>query len=215
MPGGFEKKLQECQHIYLHADESKDTNNKTEQLMEGVFDGLNKLNQKVKSARQAYDSGGVAGLADNLSSDYKKQWNMMTPEQKAAYDQDFKKYEAYMKGKAMDAAHVQKADVHYNAAWQQVDPASRQKHFDNSISVYAQAARDYEQHKKNDPAPKEWANWLTQVWPNVKRNNKSINRGSPFKQQKWDDLQPAKQQSLTTAGWDKTKWDAMVSSTSQ
>lgn len=217
MPGSFEHKLQECQQVYLSDvhDEPTEMHVKTDQLMEGMFDTLNKMNQKVKSARQAYDSGGLGGLSNELSSDYTKQWNMMTPEQKSAYSDDFKKYEAHMKSKAMDAAHVQKADVHYTAAWQQVTPASRQKYFDNNMSTYAQAARAFENYKKNaGQNAMKWEDWLVDDknggWVDVKNNQKSTNPGAPYKREMWKDLQPAKQQQLTTAGWDQARWDAMV-----
>ena len=209
MTSTFDDKLSSCEKIYLSKEDVKPTNNKTTNIMEGLFSGLDKLNQKVKSAKAAYDKGGISGVATAMQSNYKKQWDSMTPEQKSAYDQDFKKYEAYMKQTEMDRATQTKANVHYTNAWKNVTPEAKRSYFDNDISTYARAAQAYQNVKKTDPS-KEWQQFLLNDWPQIKHQSKSTNPGAPYKRDLWKDLTPAKQQALTTAGWDEQKWDAMV-----
>lgn len=217
MPGSFDNKLKEVENIYLHEESESETGCRTNMLMEGLFNSLSKLNQKVKTAKQAYDSGGLTGMVDATKSDLKKQWDNMTPQQQMAYVDDnnqpsFQKFKAYMDQMALDKATNDKAMAHYTDAWSQVPAESKRKYFNNSIQLYSRAAQAFQNLKKTNPNA-DWKDFLIQDWPSIRHQQSIAGQGQPFKRQLWVDLETSKQQSLMASGWDQQRWDSWVQAT--
>lgn len=219
MGNKFQSALDKSEEIYLKCEkstESIDDRRLTTNIIEGMMDNINKFNQNAVAKRDAYKQGGMAALGAHTTNPYKQQWNQMSPELRAPYDDDYQKFETYQKQQASQQGMQTKEDVKYMAAWQAVPTQDKVQYFDNNLQTYARAATAFHQYLNTEVPQGEqaldWNTWTANNWMQIKNATKSTNPGAPYKQQKWAELSPQQQQSLTNAGHTQQSWDVIVAS---